>query len=144
MRRVLQIWLVVFGLVCVGIAVAHLFSGTASIIGGGSVNATIDSDLRFYAVLFGAYGLAVAWCARDVERKAVAINLLGAIFFAGGLARSIAWAASGTPNWFYVLMTPVELVVPVVNYLLVRAVCNESGDRAARPAAVAVPHPSAS
>ncbi len=142
MKRVLQIWLLLFGVVCVGIAVAHLFFGTASIIGGGPVNATIDSDMRFYAVLFGAYGLAVMWCARDVERKATAINLLGAIFFVGGLARALAWVATGEPNWFYVLMTPVELVIPIVNYLLVRAVCKPNAADLPRPAAVAVPHPS--
>ncbi|MEV5652557.1 DUF4345 domain-containing protein [Nocardia sp. NPDC052254] len=143
MRRVLQIWLLVFGVVCVGIAVAHLFFGTASIIGGGPVNATIDSDMRFYAVLFGAYGLAVMWCARDVERKATAIDLLGAIFFAGGLARLLAWVATGQPNWFYVLMTPVELVIPIVNYLLVRVVRKEAAAGPARPEVVAATHPSA-
>ncbi|WP_083871468.1 DUF4345 domain-containing protein [Nocardia aobensis] len=123
MRRVLQIWLLVFGLACAGIALAHLLFGTASIIGGGPVNATVDSDMRFYAVVFGAYGLAVAWCARDVERRGPAINALGAVFFAGGLARILAWAVSGEPNWFYVLMTPVELLIPVLNNFLVRAVC---------------------
>ncbi|NKY87194.1 DUF4345 domain-containing protein [Nocardia veterana] len=128
MRRTLQIWLIVFGTVCVGIAVAHAFFGTASIIGGGAVNATIDSDMRFYAVLFGAYGLVVVWCARNVERKGAAINLLGAVFFVGGLARLLAWAATGEPNWFYVLMTPVELVLPILNYLLVRAVCRDGAD----------------
>ncbi|AHH16362.1 putative membrane protein [Nocardia nova SH22a] len=142
MRRVLQIWLLVFGVVCVGIAVAHLFFGTASIIGGGPVNATIDSDMRFYAVLFGAYGLAVMWCARDVERKATAINLLGVIFFVGGLARLLAWAATGQPNWFYVLMTPVELVIPIVNYLLVRAVCRDDAAELGRAESRGVPHPS--
>ncbi|WP_327142790.1 DUF4345 domain-containing protein [Nocardia sp. NBC_01327] len=129
MRRILQVWLVAFGVVCVGIAVAHLLFGTSTIIGGGTVNATIDSDMRFYAILFLAYGLALLWCARDVETKGLPINLLGLIFFAGGLARALAWVATGEPNWFYVLMTPVELVIPVLNYLLVRAVC--------RPAALA-------
>ncbi|NKY53998.1 DUF4345 domain-containing protein [Nocardia vermiculata] len=122
MRRVLQGWLLLFGLVSAGIGVAHLFFGTASIIGAGSVDATVDSDMRFYSVLFTAYGLAWVWCARDVERKVNMINVLGAVFFVGGVARLIAWAATGEPNWFYVLMIPVELVIPVLNYLLVRRV----------------------
>ncbi|MCU1645922.1 MAG: putative rane protein [Nocardia sp.] len=126
MRQILRIWLAIFGVACVGIAVAHLLFGSSTIIGGGTVNATIDSDMRFYAVLFLAYGLAVLWCVRDIETKALPINLLSLIFFAGGLARALAWIATGQPNWFYVLMTPVELVVPVVNYLLVRAVCRPS------------------
>ena len=124
MRRVLQGWLLLLGVVCAGIGVAHLFFGTASIIGAGSVDATVDSDMRFFSVLFAAYGLAWAWCARDVERNANMINALGAVFFVGGVARLIAWAATGEPNWFYVLMIPVELVIPVVNYLMVRRVCD--------------------
>ena len=111
---------VTFVVVCAGIGLAHLLFGTATVVGGGSVNATINSDMRFYAVLFTAYGLAFVWCAKDVETKALPINLLGLIFFLGALARLLAWAATGEPNWFYVLMVPVELVVPVVNYALVR------------------------
>lgn len=110
MVRLFQGWLGIFGVVCIGIGLAHLFFGTATIIGGGPVNATIDSDVRFYAVLFVAYGAAYVWCAMDVPRRCDEVNLLGVIFFVGGLARFIAWAATGAPNWFYVLMIPVNLL----------------------------------
>lgn len=129
MRRFLQVWLVVFGAACAGIALAYLLFGSSTIIGGGAVNASVDSELRFYAVPFMAYGFALIWCARDVENKGLAINLLGLILFVGGLARLLGWIATGQPNWFYVLAAPVELVIPIVNYLLVRAV--------SRPKAVA-------
>jgi hypothetical protein len=122
MKRIAVIWLIVFGLSCAAIGLAHLLFGAASIIGGGSVNATVDSDLRFYALLFTAYGLAFIWCAVDISQRGPVANALGAIFFAGGLARLLAWAVSGAPNWFYILMVPVELVIPVVNYLLIRKV----------------------
>jgi hypothetical protein len=59
-------WLLVFGLVCAAIGLTHLIFGASSIIAGGSVNATIDSDLRFYALLFTAYGLGFVWCAELV------------------------------------------------------------------------------
>lgn len=120
MKRMTETWFVVFGLTCAGIGVAHLVFGSSSIIGGGSVNPTIDSDLRFFALLFAAYGLTFVWCAADVYRRANVVNVLGAIFFAGGLARLLSWAVSGRPNWFYVLMIPVELLIPLVNYALVR------------------------
>jgi Domain of unknown function (DUF4345) len=120
MRRATEIWLIVFGLVCAGIGLAHLLFGSASIIGGGTVSATIDSDLRFYALVFAAYGLAFVWCAADITRRGRAANALGAIFFAGGLARLLAWAVTGQPNWFYVAMIPVELLIPLVNYGLIR------------------------
>lgn len=122
MRRTLQIWLTVFGLTCAGIALSHLFFGTRTIIGARPVDATVDSDMRFYAVLFAAFGAAYVWAARDVGRHAQLIDLLGVLFALGGLARLVALADTGRPHWFYLLMIPVELVVPVVNHLWLRAV----------------------
>jgi len=133
MKRVTEIWLIAFGLVCAGIGVSHLLFGTSTIIGGGSVNATIDSDMRFYALMFAAYGLVFVWCAVDIADRGRVANILGALFFAGGLARLLAWAASGQPNWFYVVMIPVELIVPLVNWALIRRV---SGSRRTEPARV--------
>lgn len=130
MRTMTKWWLTVFGAVCVGIALAHLLFGTSTIIGGGSVNATIDSDMRFYALLFVGFGAGFIWAAQDMDARAGAVNVLGALFFIGGLARLLAWAATGEPNWFYVLMIPVELIIPVVNWLLLRAVTSD------RPVAV--------
>ncbi|MCW2561246.1 MAG: putative rane protein [Mycobacterium sp.] len=132
MKRVTEIWLTTFGLVCAGIALAHLLFGSSTIIGGGSVNATIDSDLRFYALLFAAYGLTYLWCAVDIAERGRVANVLGAIFFAGGLARLLAWAVTGQPNWFYVLMIPVELLIPLVNWALIRRVSDTRRDDGAR------------
>jgi hypothetical protein len=55
-----------------------------------------------------------------------------ALFFAGGLARLLAWAATGQPNWFYVVMIPVELIVPLVNWALIRRVSGSRRTDAAR------------
>jgi hypothetical protein len=122
MKRATEIWLIAFGLVCAAIGLEHLLFGTSTIIGGGSVNATIDSDMRFYALLFAAYGLTFVWCAADITTRARIANGLGAIFFAGGLARLLAWALTGQPNWFYVAMIPVELIIPLLNYALIRQI----------------------
>jgi Domain of unknown function (DUF4345) len=122
MHGLVRGWLTVLGLTCVGIALAHLLFGTSTIIGGGRVNATIDSDLRFYAVLFAAFGVGFVWAAMDLDRRATTANLLGLLFFLGGLARLLAWWQTGPPNWFYLAMIPVELVIPVVNWALLAAV----------------------
>jgi hypothetical protein len=132
MKRVTEIWLIAFGLVCAGIGLAHLLFGTSTIIGGGSVTATIDSDMRFYALLFAAYGLVFVWCAVDIADRGRVANILGALFFAGGLARLLAWAATGQPNWFYVVMIPVELIIPLVNWALIRQVSESRRDHTAR------------
>lgn len=112
---VFRIWLTIFGMVIVGISVAHLLVGQPTYLGGGEVNATMDSDLRFYNVLFAAYGAAFVWVARDVGGRTRALTLLNALFFAGGAARLLAWAASGIPSAFYVAMIPVELILPLIH-----------------------------
>jgi hypothetical protein len=137
MKRVTEIWLIAFGFICAGIGLSHLLFGTSTIIGGGSVNATIDSDMRFYALLFAAYGLVFVWCAVDIAERGRVANVLGAIFFAGGLARLLAWTATGQPNWFYVVMIPVELIVPLVNWALIRQVSDSRRDDTARMSAKA-------
>ena len=115
-------WLTLFGVTCVVIGLAHLVIGPASIIGGGPVNATIDSDLRFYAVLFIGFGGGFIWAAADLVRRAVLVNVLGALFLVGGLARLLAIWQTGVPNYFYVAMIPVEIVIPVVNWLMLKRV----------------------
>ncbi|TDP31133.1 uncharacterized protein DUF4345 [Nocardia ignorata] len=126
--RVFQVWLHVFGVAVVGIALAHLLFGQSTYIGGGEVNATMESDLRFYSVLFAAYGAAFVWAAADIVGRARVIDVLGLLFFLGGLARILAWAVAGAPHGFYVLMIPVELLVPVAHGVLVRRF-----ERAANP-----------
>ncbi|MCF8588321.1 DUF4345 domain-containing protein [Gordonia liuliyuniae] len=134
MARVFRAWLVVFGVVVIGIAVAHFLVGQATYIGGGDVNATMDSDLRFFNVLFAAYGAAFLWASQDVIGRARQINLLGILFFVGALGRLLAWIGSGTPTPFYVAMLVVELVVPVVHYAVVRMLTSGAEeDRASTP-----------
>jgi hypothetical protein len=116
----LRIWLTAIGLVCAGIGLAHLFFGSATIIGGGPVSATVDSELRFYAVVFIAYGWGFVWAAADIPHRAWLINALGVVFLIGGLARFLSIAAVGVPDPFYLWMIPVEIGVPVVNYVMLR------------------------
>ena len=120
MALIFRWWLIVFGVTVAGIALAHLLFGQVTYIGGGDVNATMDSDLRVFNVLFLAYGLAFVWAAQDVGGRARVIDLLGLLFFVGALGRLLSWATVGPPNWFYIAMIAVEFIVPIVNYVAVR------------------------
>ena len=114
MRRVLQVLLALFGATDVVIALLHIALGPAVIPGSIPVNATMDSEDRFYATLFLAYGVAVLWCVMDVERKAKVVYFLMLTFFVGGLARVVSIVAVGLPNAFFIAMMVLELIFPLV------------------------------
>lgn len=84
MRRTLTAILFIGGVSAIGIALLHIALGPASIPGSVPVNATMDSEDRFYATLFLGFGIALIWTTRDLERRANLARALAAIFFAGG------------------------------------------------------------
>ena len=90
MRSAFQAFLVLFGIIVIGISLAHFAIGPDAIIGGTDVNPTSDGEDRFYAGLFLCYGVALLWCARDVQDKRMYVNLLAAVLFVGGIGRLLA------------------------------------------------------
>jgi Domain of unknown function (DUF4345) len=113
MKKVLQVFLGVFGVVAIVIASLHVVLGPSAIPGSVPVNATMDSEDRFYATLFAAYGAALLWCVRDVERKSTCVYFIAGTFFVGGLARVVSVLAVGLPNAFFMAMTLLELLIPL-------------------------------
>ncbi|BCI80250.1 hypothetical protein MTY66_18750 [Mycolicibacterium sp. TY66] len=73
-------------------------------------------------MLFIGFGGGFVWAAADLPRRAATEHVLGALFLAGGLARLLAIWQTGVPHIFYVAMIPVELVVPVVNWALLKRI----------------------
>lgn len=112
MKKSLQVFLGLFGITAIFIALLHVIFGPSAIPGSIPVNATMDSEDRFYATLFAAYGVALLWCIKDVERKSTVVYFLAATFFIGGLARLVSMAAVGLPNTFFIAMTVLELIIP--------------------------------
>jgi hypothetical protein len=129
MRRLFQGFLVLFGVAAIGISLAHLAVGPEAIIGGSAVNPTSDGEDRFYAGLFGCYGVALLWCARGVERKQVHVNVLAAVLLVGGIGRLVALIVVGPPDPFFVAMLVLELALPPLMVLAAKSV--------AQPAAAA-------
>ncbi len=118
MRKSSQAFLGLFGVTTILIASLHMVLGPSAIPGAVPVNATMDSEDRFYATLFAAYGVALLWCIRDIERKSMVVYVLALVFFVGGLARLVSMAAVGLPNNFFIAMTTLELLIPFVMALL--------------------------
>jgi len=114
MRKALQVLLGLFGATAIFISLLHIVLGPASIPGSIPVNATMDSEDRFYATLFMAYGATLLWCVKGVEHKSKIVYFLMLTFFVGGLARIVSILAVGLPNEFFIAMTVLELSLPVV------------------------------
>jgi hypothetical protein len=122
MRQTFQAVLALFGAIVIAISVAHFAIGPRAVVGGTAVNPTMAGEDRFFAGLLLCSGLALAWCARDVQRKGVYINLLAAVFFVGGLGRLLAVLIDGMPHPFYIAMLALELGLPPVMVVVARRV----------------------
>ena len=120
------VWSVsIFGVVCMIIALTHIAIGPSSIPGSVPVNATMDSEDRFYSTLFLGFGAALVWCARQLdERRGVFFALL-AVFFLGGIARIISALQVGLPNLLFQTLGIVELVLPILLFFWHRQVHGE-------------------
>ncbi|HEY5070594.1 MAG TPA: DUF4345 domain-containing protein [Caulobacteraceae bacterium] len=76
--------------------------------------ATMDSELRFFAPFWGAFGLAALAVARDPRRRRRWVPILAAVFFAGGIGRAISLATVGAPHPVFTLLMAIELVLPLI------------------------------
>lgn len=134
MKRSLQAFLIVFGVVVIAISLAHFAIGHDAVMGGSQLNATSDGEDRFYAGIFGAFGAALIWCARDVEHRYFFISALAAAFFVGGIGRLLSLILVGPPHPFFVAMLILELVLPPILVLWARRVAvpsSQVGNRVA-------------
>jgi hypothetical protein len=114
MRLALRIILLVGGMAAVLIALLHIAFGSASIPGSVPVNATMDSEDRFYEAIFLGFGAAMLWCAQSIEQRGKVIRFLIAVFFLGGCARVISMILVGPPNQLFQALMAVELLLPPV------------------------------
>jgi hypothetical protein len=130
MKATLRLLLAVLGASAVLIALSILFTGAEATarFGERSFEAlagpspapsaewapTMDSELRFYAALWGAYGLLLLLTARDYEGRASWVPWLATVFFAGGVGRVLSWVSVGAPHPFFLMLMATELIVPPV------------------------------
>ena len=130
--QLLSGFVALFGIICFGIALTHIAFGPAAIPGSIPVNATLDSEDRFYASLFLGFGAALVWCSRDLGQRAGVFFALQATFFVGGLARIISWIAVGPPIELFIFLGALELILPPALWLWHRSVfgpTNISGEQ---------------
>jgi hypothetical protein len=74
----------------------------------------MDSELRFYAALWGAYGILALISSLQFAARRGWVPWLALAFFAGGLGRAISIAQTGAPHPAFILLMAIELVLPPI------------------------------
>jgi hypothetical protein len=117
--------LIALSILCLGArATASMAEGVFDVVAGwrgpssGYWPATMDSELRFYAALWGAYGVLALRAARSPSRTVASAPWLAAVFFAGGVGRLLSLWSLGAPHPFFTLLMGIELTLPVLMGLL--------------------------
>jgi hypothetical protein len=78
----------------------------------------VDSELRFFAPFFVAYGGLVFLCAKHLRTHLYYVPHLLTIFLLGGLGRVISYFIIGTPHPLFIPLMAIEIGLPILLYFL--------------------------
>ena len=74
--------------------------------------ANIDSEMRFYAVLWIAYGFLALWVARALEARLAWLRIMLFVFFVGGVGRALSLFVLEAPHPLFSVLMWIELLLP--------------------------------
>ncbi|MFT4799081.1 MAG: hypothetical protein ACJAYE_003063 [Candidatus Azotimanducaceae bacterium] len=74
----------------------------------------LDSQNRFYGIVFTVYGFLLFLCATDLEKYQTVLRILLWVFFAAGCARLVSIATHGLPSELVLMLLATELVLPPI------------------------------
>jgi hypothetical protein len=100
------------GLVATMAGLHTVIAGARSLPGQNRANPTVESELRFYAAFYVAYGIVALRTAPRADNATVAIRGLAGALFLAGLARVGGWLAVGKPHRLQRGLLVTELLVP--------------------------------
>jgi hypothetical protein len=75
-------------------------------------NPSLESELRYYAAFYVAYGAFALHVAPRADRDTAAVRALAGALFLAGLARAGGWLAAGRPHGLQRGLLVVELAAP--------------------------------
>ena len=111
-KLLLQVLVAALGVVAVAAGAFAVLTGANGMPGEAAASASVESELRFFAVFWIAYGVVALRTARRVELETTTVRALALALFAAGLARVVGWIAVGRPHTLLVALMIVELVGP--------------------------------
>ena len=110
--RVLRAVFYVGGVIETTAGLHTVIAGAKSIPAQELANPSVESELRFYAAFYAAYGLVALRIAPRVDRDATAVRAFAGALFLAGLARAGGWLAVGPPHRRQRGLLVIELAAP--------------------------------
>ena len=102
------------GVIATAAGLHTVIAGARSIPGQRTANPSVESELRFYAAFYLAYGVVALHVAPRADRDAAAVRALAGALFLAGLARAGGWLAVGRPHGLQRALLVIELSAPPV------------------------------
>tara|TARA_R110000868_G_scaffold39980_4_gene138626 strand:+ start:407 stop:835 length:429 start_codon:yes stop_codon:yes gene_type:complete len=78
----------------------------------GLKGADVDSELRFYAVLWCAFGAMALWGVRNLPERMHILRLMLLVFWIGGVGRMVSYFAVGAPHPLFIVLMWIEIALP--------------------------------
>jgi hypothetical protein len=100
------------GAVATAAGLHTVIAGARSLPGQSAANPSVESELRFYAAFYVAYGLAALRVAPRADRDATTVRALAGTLFLAGLARAGGWLGVGRPHGVQRALLAIELAAP--------------------------------
>jgi hypothetical protein len=104
--------LYVAGVVATTAGLDTVIRGGKSLPGQPLANPVVESELRFYAAFYVAYGVAALRIAPRADRDTASLRALAGALFLAGIARIIGWRAVGRPHRLQLALLAIELAAP--------------------------------
>ena len=130
-KRALQALLMALGVIAVVTGLLVVATGSDGIPGESAATATLDNELRFFAVFWIGFGVVSIRVAPRVDTETTLVRALALTLFVGGVARAVSWLSAGEPHPLFAGLMILELLgAPLVvlwQERLTRAAAPRSG-----------------
>jgi hypothetical protein len=100
------------GVVATTAGLHTVIAGARSVPRQRPANPSVESELRFYAAFYVAYGLVALRVAPRADRDTATVRALAGALLLAGLARAGGWRAVGRPHRLQLALLVIELGAP--------------------------------
>lgn len=111
-RGALRAVFYVGGAVATAAGLHTVIAGARSLPHQEQANPSVESELRFYAAFYVAFGIVAVRVAPRADRETATVRALAGALLLAGLARAGGWLAVGRPQRLQRTLLVIELAAP--------------------------------